>query len=497
MTLKKRAFVASMWSLLGNGGRQLITFVLFVYVARKVTPADVGLVAFAMIAIDILGFASRLGQVEALQRRSDVTDAVLSTSFWLLAPGGLLITGAIILAAKALTGSAEDSVFGHVLILLAPICALQAWNAVPEAILKRRLDYRSLAARTWLATLLGGLLGVYLAYRGFGVYALVGQRVMTALVQTVTVWAMLRWYPRWQFRGAEARILLHVGVSVMVANFSATVNKRIVDGITGAVLGMAQLGHFNLGWRFNNFIVQFAVTPISAVALTMFASVQHDRERFKRLYLRLTQFAALASLPLFFGLAVTADLLVPVVLGDKWAESIVVMRLLGFVMLGGTVNYFFAPAMIAAGHVHVVMRQATVQILGTALFVFVGAQFGILGVLVAIIARTLMVAVYNTTALHRTIGLSIVALLRVLMPPVVAAGAMVLAVEYAKLELAGQISDALLLVVLVAVGAAAYGAALVLGDAARLWRGYVRDTIESVTGVISRRPTQSATIEPA
>ena len=485
--LKRRAFVGSVWSLLSTGGRQAIAFVLFIFIARKIGPADIGLIAVAMIVIDIVGFASRFGQVEALQRQADLSDRLASTSFWMLAVAGPA-TSLFVVAGAVLSGGAVSPDFRHVLMLLAPLCALQAWNAIPEALLKRRFDFRALAARTWLATVVGGLLGAYLAVRGAGVYALVAQRLSSAAVQTVTLWAMLRWRPEMTFDRSAAVALARTGGGILLSNISGIVNRRLVDGITGAILGLTQLGHFRLGWRFFDFIVQFSVTPLSAVALSAFSKVQHDPERLTRVYLRLTQFVALASLPTFFGLAATADLLVPVVLGDRWRESIIVMQLLGFVMLGGVVNYFFGTALIAVGKVNIVVRQSVIQIFGTALFVAVGAHFGIIDVLLAIIARALMVAVYNIAALRKEIGLSLAALFQSLMPPVVASGVMVAAVRFGMLELAGSMPGIVLLGVLVTLGVATYGAALLIGDFVGLWRGYIRSALTSLGGAVIRRP---------
>lgn len=495
MNLKRQAFVGSLWSLLSNGGRQLIAFVLFIYIARNLTPADIGLVALAMIVIDVVGFASRFGQVEALQREPDLSDRLISTSFWMLAAAGPVTTVIVIAGARLAGGFADADGFRHVLILLAPLCALQAWNAIPEALLKRRFDYRTLAARTWLATLAGGLVGVYMAVNGMGVYALVGQRLASSGVQTVVLWGMLRWRPPMEFDTSDAARLVRIGFGILFANLAGIINKRLVDGITGAMLGLAQLGHFRLGWRFFDFIVQFSVSPLTSVALSAFSTIQHDRVKLTRAYLRMTQFIALASLPMFFGLGATADLLVPVVLGDKWKESIVVMQLLGFVMLGGTVNYFFAPVLIAVGKVHVVMRQSAAQIFGTALFVLIGANFGIVGVLGAIIARAMTVAVYNVTALRREIGLSVMSLLQVLLPPLVASAVMVGVVRFGMMQLHDRMPGFVLLGLLVAMGAAAYAAALMLGDLLGPWRGYVRGVASSLAGAVARRQATPAMLK--
>jgi O-antigen/teichoic acid export membrane protein len=305
---------------------------------------------------------------------------------------------------------------------------------------------------------------------------------------------MVGWKPKAEFDRGEAVRLVRTGAGILFGKLAGNVNKRLVDGITGAVLGLAQLGSFRLGWRFFDFIVQFSVTPLSAVALSTFSTIQHDTEKLKRAYLRLTQFVSLGSFPAFFGLGAVADLAIPTILGDKWQDSIIVMQLLGFVMLGGVVNYFFGSALIAIGRVNVMVRQSTAQIVATAILVLIGAQFGIVGVIVAVIARAALVAVYNMAVLRREIGLAPSDFVRALIPPIVASGLMVAAVRFAMLELQGAMPNFVLLIVLIAIGAAAYGAALVIGDFAGLWRGYLRSAASSVAGAFNRR---SASPKPA
>jgi O-antigen/teichoic acid export membrane protein len=207
----------------------------------------------------------------------------------------------------------------------------------------------------------------------------------------------------------------------------------------------------------------------------------------------MTQFMALASLPMFFGLGAVADVFVPLILGAKWAASIIVIQLLGFVKLPGTVNYFFGSAMIAVGKPRIVLRQSIVMLVITPILLYIGAMYGLVGIMVALIARSVIATAYNVHALNREINLGALPLLRVLMPPVIACAAMVGAVELAKFELGGVLSGFTLLAALVAIGAATYGAVLLLGDLVHLWRGYIRGAFDSLGGAMVRRRPRVAT----
>lgn len=486
MSIKRRVLSASLWNLAGAGGQQAISFFLFIYLARQLTPADIGLVALAIVCLDILASVSRCGQVEALQRYGNLDDRVTSTSFWILSATGAGSCLLILLLGGAFRSFPDQVTLGNVLLLLAPLSALQAWNGVPEAILKQRLDFRLLTIRTWTATLAGGLLAIYMVHLDLGIYALVGQRLGTAAVRTVMLWALVRWRPPFSFDRVEARRLVKTGFEIMLAGLAGVINVRIADSITGAFLGPQQLGFLRLGWRFADVIIQFAVLPVSGVALSSFSKLRDNPESLRRAYLRLTQFMALGSLPMFFGLGAVADILVPLVFGEKWLPSVGVLQLLGFLILPGTINYFFAPLLVAVGTTGVVLRQSVVQIFVTALLLAVGARWGVEGVLIAHILRASFVSCYNLHAMNKVVGLRPMAVVRMLAPPSMASAVMVGTVWLAKHQLSDAYSGIYLLVLLVLIGATTYGAALLAGDAVGLWKGYVGSAARSLAGAFPK-----------
>lgn len=493
MNLKRQVFLGSLWSLAGGGAQPFVSLIIFVYIARKLTPADVGIVALAMVFIDVLSFVARWGQVETLQRQPDVSDREMSTAFWILAGGGLVVTGIVAAGAEALESISGQALLGTVLLLLTPILATQALSAVPEAILRRRFSYRSLAFRTWIATLAGGAAGAGLAYAGYGVYALVAQRLVMALVGLVTSWAFLRWRPRMSFDKGVASVLVRTGSAIMGASFAGAFNQRTIESIVGFMLGPTELGIFRVGSRIFEPIRLLAVQPLSSVGLSMFSRLQHDSAALTRAYLRMTQFMALASLPMYLGLSAVSHVLVPLLLGTKWVGVVLVLQLGCFARIGSSVNDFFAAAMIATGRSRTVLRQATFHLALIAALTFVGSLFGLIGVLIALIVRSIVISAYNLYTLQREGGIEAAALLRAWAPAATAAAVMFVVVELASARLTGTLDGLPLLVTLIAIGAATYGAALGLGDLVGLWRGYILDAAASLSRAARRQPEPEAT----
>jgi O-antigen/teichoic acid export membrane protein len=109
MSIKRRVLSASLWSLVGGGGHQAISFFVFIYLARQLSPADIGLMAFAMVFLDVLAAVSRFGQVETLQRYVHLDDRVTSTAFWILTLGGTASFISVLLIASILRVSTDHS----------------------------------------------------------------------------------------------------------------------------------------------------------------------------------------------------------------------------------------------------------------------------------------------------------------------------------------------------------------------------------------------------
>lgn len=493
MSLKRQIARGSLWVLLGTGGQQLIGFAVFIYIARVLNPGLVGLVTFALIGIEIAAFIARFGQVEVLQREGDPPHGRLATAFWISTGLGVVAMLAVLGGAQLISMGSADPQLAYVVTWLAPLVLLQGLSVVPEAILRRRMDYRTLAIRNWIATILGGGVAIAIASWRPGVEVLVGQRLTTAVVQSVLLWALIGWAPSLTFLVSEARALVKTGFQILVASLSGMINGRIADGITGIFLGAAPVGLLRVGWRFSETIVQVAIAPISSVTLSSFSRLKDDLPALRRAYVRMTQVNSLLALPMVFGLGAVAHPLLLAVFGEKWLGAEPVLQLLGVLMLAATVNYFFASAMIAVGRSDIVMRQSLAQLVLTAVLMSIGVQFGIVGVMAAHCLRAAIVAIYNLTALRAHVGIQPLDIFRMLTPPTVACAVMWLAVTGLDHLIAppaiGFIAASYVeLGLLVAAGAATYAASLLAGDLLGLWRGYVADVIGSLKSVISRGP---------
>jgi len=481
LSLKARVLRGSLWSLAGGSGQQLIAFFTFLYLAKVLDARAVGIVASAAILSDITVIFAKLGLVEAIQRQDPDRD-IEGAAWWCSALSGVAGAALMIAASFIVRQLTDQPEIANVLLILAPVAVLSAVTAVPEGLIRRSLKFRALSIRTWVATLAGGVAAVSAVWFDFGLYALAIQRLATAVIGSALIWLQAGWRP---VAFANLRSALHLvrsGFMIVVGNFSGIVNARVSDSITALFLGAAPLGYLRLSSRFSDVIVTMVVTPVVSVALPSFAQVKNDRAALKRSYLRLTQFMAVVAIPAYFGLGAIAEPFIRALLGEKWLGALVAFQFFGFGITAGCVNYFFSPLMVAIGRADIVMKQSVTQVLLSIPLVWAGAQYGLTGVVLAGVVRASIVSIMNTVVIARQLSVKVRSIVFQWAPPFVSSLVMFGACKVLLSHLPSDAGDYVRCAAAIALGLAVYSVTLTAGDFLGLWRGYVRNGLNSLRG---------------
>ena len=424
MALKQQVFHGSVWTLAGTAGQQVVNFILFVMLARLLTPADFGVMAIAAVVIDILALIGCLGQVQALVQRAELDDTAASTSFWMVQAFGIAMTAAVFFSAPLVADIFALPALEPVLQLLSPICMLQSLSAVHEAWLRRSFGFKWLAARMVAASILGGVVSVGMALQGFGIYAMVGQRLIIALVLVAMVWWSSPWRPKLRWATRDALALARVGGDISLVAFLQISNVRIVDVVVGYLFGPQVLGQLRIAWKLFDFVIAIAVQPIVNVSLSALSRLQNSHVAMASATVRLISVSATALYPVFFGIAVVAPDVVPPLFGDKWDKAILFIQILSPIAVAATVNYFLNTTLTAAGRTRWILWQALGQVGLVLAITAATAPFGVVPVLVGNVVRASIVALVNVWLLKLAIGAAPASVARGLLPPLVAAATM-------------------------------------------------------------------------
>jgi O-antigen/teichoic acid export membrane protein len=320
------------WSAVNTWTNNILSFAVVTLLARLVSPNEFGLVALASIYVSF-------GQVfisdtisEALVQRHLLDPAHLDAAFWIMALLGIL---------AMLAGICVAPIFGilfgeeHLVSILQVISVRLVFDAlltVPNALLLRRLDFRSFATRSFLANVAGGAAGVGMAFAGGGAWALVAQQLVNAAMTLAIVGANAQWFPRWTFSTAHARDLVRYSTFTVLTRLGYFIVNNVDRMIIGSFLNPAALGIYSLAKRITEMMSASITGVVVAVALPVFSHNQHDATAIRSALISMMDRTVLIAFPTFFGLSSVAQDVVPLIFGTKWIQAAPVLQALSVLM---------------------------------------------------------------------------------------------------------------------------------------------------------------------
>jgi O-antigen/teichoic acid export membrane protein len=408
MSIKRKFVQSAFWMIAGTSFSQIFAFLIFVVLSRLLTPNEFGIVAFATIFIELSRPIVTAGVPDALIRHKTWDQSLASTGFWLNLGMSLAICLLCILAGVPLLGLSHYAGIGPVFAALAATLVVDSPRSVLEAKLRRDFAYRILISRSAIASAVGGVTGVTLAFLGWGVWALVASSVTNSILYGALIWYHVRWLPSLAFSRGHALYLGRFSSGLVGAQLLAGFNGQVAGLVIGVALGPAPLALYRAGNRLLSLVTALAIMPLQKVALTAFASVQ-DKTSIPNIYLRLTSACALVACPIFIGAGAIAQDLTVLCLGRKWMDSGPVMTWGAFVVGAAVLNYFFTPSLTAAGNTRYSFVYYASAVTGNALFAFFAAPFGVVAVMASQTLRAYVGLPFPLMLLKRGIGLSPIA----------------------------------------------------------------------------------------
>lgn len=488
MNLKKQMFASSTWTLTGNAGQQLLSFVIFIYLARLLSPEDFGFFALAAAFTDIAEMLVRWGQGSVLIQRRTIDDRIMSTAFWIVVALGIATALLMILMSAPAAAFFEAPKLTWVFAYMALLPGLSALGTVNDALIQRKLAFRSIAIRNVVAVVASGGVALSLAFAGYGIMALVAQRLTYAAFSTVLLVIAHPWVPRFVFDRAAARELIVHGGRIMWNGLSLRLSPRMLDFLVGYFLGPRALGLLRVSLRFFDFLAQGVLQPIADVLPAILRQVVDDMTAIRRVYRRLIILAATIFFPMAAGIGLMAEETTRLIFGDRWIDSIPLIEGLSFLAFTLPLSTFFAPVMLVLGQSRVLALIAILRILAVVAAAAVTAQFSVLYVVLGYVAGLYAVTWVSTDILVARIGLSRREIFLSQAPVFVATlamGAAVLAIK-ATVFYQTTVDIKLQLAMGISAGALAYVATLLFGVYVRAWPLYAQEMLATLPALTAR-----------
>ncbi len=447
-------------------------------VIRLLAPADYGLFAMTQVVLFFLNMLNGYGLASGLIQAKEIDVRQIRQLFGMLIVVNLVLAGGQFVLAPAIAAYYRQPIVADMLRVQALIYMTTPFIALSYALLSRRMEYRDQARANIVASIASAGTALGGAWFGLGVWTLVIAPMVLFAVRAVgmTIAARAYYWPSFDFRGAGT--LARYGGLMAVGQLFWFFESQADVVIAGRQFDPHWLGIYTESLFLAQVFVAKIVPPLNEVAFSAYARLQHEPGAVGRAFVRGVRVIMVVALPFYIGLAATAEPLVLTVMGPKWAEAVPVVRLLACAMPFMTLQVLLSPACDAIGRPGISVRNgATGAVLLTGAYLF-GVQWGVMGLAWSWLAAY---PLYLLLSLKRTlpvIGARPDALAQAVLPPLLAATSMGIAVALIARALPPLPSPATLLI-LVAAGAAIYVGWLAV---------FARGVIGELSDTIRRRP---------
>lgn len=462
MSLRDKAIKGVVWTAIQNWGSQVISFAVFLLLARLLEPKVFGLVALASVFFAFMQVFLDQGFSQAIIQRRELEQEHLDTAFWTNISIGLLLLIISVALADLVAALFKQPLLVPIIRWLSLSFLFSSLNSVQSAILSRELAFKTLAKRTLIAMFAGGVCGVVMAFLHCGVWSLVGQQLTNGLVGVLVLWSSTRWRPGFRFSQQHFKELFSYGINVVGINALTFLNRRSDDFLIGYFLGPVALGYYTVAYRILLIVTQLMIGTINKTAMPIFSRLQKEPERMRQAFYSAIAITSLVAFPVFVGLSVLAPELVVVVFGQRWVPSIPVMQILNLVGLLYAGFYYNGPVIMSLGKPSWNLWLNCLQAVCNVSAFYISVRWGIVAVASSYVIRSYLMAPINVWVVHKLLRIQLRTYLNQYAAPLAGALLMAIAILGTKHFLGGIANAQCLLAICIAIGAVVYVATILL-----------------------------------
>lgn len=335
---RKSAGVVSnfFWRFAEQCGAQGVSFVVSIVLARLLAPEDYGSIALVTVFTTILNVFVDSGLGSALIQKKNADELDFSSVFIFNIFMCTLLYLGMFIAAPFIARFYRDEQLTPVIRVLSLTLIISGVKNVQQSYVSRTMQFKRFFFSTLGGTIGAAVVGVAMAYYGFGVWALVTQQIFNATVDTIILWITVKWRPKWMFSWKRLKGLLSYGWKLLASALLDTVYNNLRQLLIGKLYTTADLAQYNRGNQFPNLIVANINASINSVLLPTMARAQDEPEEVKSMTRRSMKISTYTMAPLMMGLAFIGEPVVRLILTEKWLPCVPFMQIF-------CVTYMFYP----------------------------------------------------------------------------------------------------------------------------------------------------------
>ncbi len=406
-SLKQQTISATAWQMSNGLLCNAIQIIVTIILARYIMPEQYGMIAILAIFIAIAQtlIYSNLGT--ALIRKSNRTETDCSTVFYYNLSLSILLYIALCLIAPFIAQFYNITELTQILRILSISLIIGALGNVQKDLYIAELNFKIIAIINFLSIFISGTIGIILAILDFKIWALVAQLLANTSCNTILIWCVSKWRPKFIFSFKSLNELFSFSSKLMISKLLDTIFKQLYSAVIGKLFAPAILGLYNRAETFVGLTSQMPSDTISTVSYPALCKLSGDDAKLKSNYRRILRLSAFIIFPLCLGVGAIAKPLVNVLLTDNWIEMVPILQILVFALMWYPVHALNLNLLQVKGRSDLFLKLELIKKIIIIITLVVTIPFGIITICIGRIITSLISLFINTYYTSKLLQLSL------------------------------------------------------------------------------------------
>lgn len=382
---------------------QLVSFIVSIVLARILMPDDYGVVAIVTIFIAIAEIFVTSGLGTSLIQKKDATKRDFSTIFWCNIVMSVVLYVIVFVMAPVIAGFYKMPVLTPVVRVFALRLPISAINSIQNAYVSRNMDFKKFFFATIIGTIISAVVGIVMALKGFGVWALVGQYLTNSTIDTFVLFITIKWRPTLEFSFKEAKPLVSYGWKILATDLLGTIFNQLNSFVIGKRYSSSDLAYYTQGKRIPDLINTNVGATLTAVLFPAM-SLTDDKEQIKQIRRKSLKMLEYVMFPLMIGMFAVADKMILVLFTDKWLFAVPYVRIACIDAIIAVFGTTLIQELKAIGRSDVTLKLELVKKPLFLITIFIAMQFNVLAVALTLIVNEIIAFIFNVYPVRKYIG---------------------------------------------------------------------------------------------
>ena len=422
--LKQKTKKGLYWSAASNFANQGMRFVFGLILARMLSPDAYGVIGMLTVFLCVVQVFIDCGFSQALIAKQDRTQTDFSTEFFFNIGVGLIGYCLLFISAPFIAEFYNMPLLTSVLRVVGLGVIINSLCVVQSAQFAIRLDFKTPAKLAVITNMFSGVVGIFLAYCGYGVWALVFQQIAGNFLNGILLWILAGWRPTFEFSRDSFRYLWSYGSKILASSLIQQVYDNLYPLVIGKFFSARQLGLYSRAQGFATLPSSNISGILGNVSFPILSKINNDSPRLMRIYRQMIETAAFIIFPLMLGLFAIADPLVKVLLNQQWYDCIIILQLLCCALLWQPISAINLSILKVIGRTDIILKLEIIKRIAGIVSIVCSIPFGIIGMCIGYMILYMFCFILNTIYISKITNTPLSLYFKDIMPPLLASIAM-------------------------------------------------------------------------